>query len=140
MREPIVTFTLITLKHPTVYEGKAPHPVKRLEAMMKLNQNGVTSGVALIPVLPYIIEDELEELLKTIKRYNARYLLYRFLELKGEQRRIFLSKLDENLQEKYHELYRESFLPANCYQRDTSNLIEEICRGYDIETSIPSVS
>ena len=137
----IVTFTIISLKPDVVeyFEKFVPSVTERLEAMYKLSKKGITTGVALIPILPYIIEDELEDIIKKVKEYKGGYLLHKYLELKGDQRNIFLSTLKEiypSLSEKYYKLYKESYLPSNEYQLKINKIIKSLCKEYKLRGDI----
>ena len=138
----IVTFTIISLKPGIVeyFERIAPSVTERLEAIQELSENGIITGVALIPIIPYIVEDEIEDIIKKVKEYKGKYLLHRYLELKGDQRNIFLSNLKElypHLLGKYDILYRESYLPSDEYQSKIDKIIKLLCDNYKIIEHIP---
>ena len=72
------------------------------------------SWYLLIPLLPYIIEEEIEDIIKEVKSYNAQYFLYKNLELKGDQKQMFFSILKNyypHYLEKYEKLFMEEYKP-----------------------------
>jgi DNA repair photolyase len=80
-----------------------------------------------MPLLPYIIEYEIEEIIKEAKDNGAQYVLYKFLELKGDQKTIFmdiLEKFNPNLIEKYEQLYYNSYQPKKEYITKINEIIE----------------
>ena len=52
------------------------------------------TGMALIPMLPYIIESELESIVKDVHSVDAQYLLHKHLELKGDQETLFRTLIE----------------------------------------------
>jgi DNA repair photolyase len=95
-------------------EPRAPSVEKRLGIIQKLHNNGIITGVAAIPLLPFISDEErdLEELVKTVTRLGADYLVVDVLNLRGESRGRFMEFLkgyDSKLIPKYQELYKSAY-------------------------------
>jgi len=136
-----VTISLISLdKNITgVFEKNVPSPMKRLKTVKKLNENGIKTGVALIPILPFIVEKNLEDIIEEIKKYKAKYLVYKHLELKGDQKNCYLEVLKEfnqSLVEKYEKLYENSYKPTDEYIDKVKNKIESLCIKNKIKNKI----
>ena len=115
-----VTISLITLdnKISNIFEKNVPSPKIRLQTIEKLSESGIKSGIAVIPIIPYISESEIEKIIKSAKNHNAQYFLYKHLELKGDQKSCFLGILKEkypNLIEKYKKLYKQNYIPNYKY-------------------------
>ena len=92
-----------------------------------------------VQALPYIIEYEIEEIVKEAKANGAQYVLYKFLELKGDQKIIFmdiLEKFKPNLIEKYEQLYYNSYLPKKEYITKINEIIEFNLLKNDISSVI----
>ena len=71
--------------------------------------------------------------------HNADYIIYKPLELKGNQKKYFLKKLEEfdpTLIEKYTDLYKESILPGKNYLKETKEKIEDLCKTFGISSKI----
>ena len=126
-----VTLSLTSLddKLVRIFEKNIPSPKIRLQTIEKLTNKGVKTGLAIIPVLPYIVEKELEEIVKLAKNYSALYLLHKHLELKGDQKIYFiniLKKFYPNLVEKYENLYKDSYMPKNEYIIKINKILENL--------------
>ena len=137
----VVTFTLITTNEQisSIIESNAPSPMKRLETMKKIQKHGIKTGIALIPIIPFLTDVNLEEDIKLIKEYNAEYLLYRHLELKGDQKGIFYEFINNNFKEKmrlFEYLFDDHFLPNSIYINKIDAKIKKICKKYEIPNMI----
>ena len=132
-KQPIVTISLTSInnKISKVFECNAPAPMERLRTVEKLNENGIKSGVAVIPWLPYFIEEEIEDFIKNIKKHKACYILHKHLELKGDQKNIFFNYIKKHypsILEKYDNLYKNSYTPQKEYVYKIDNKISNLCK------------
>ena len=90
---------------------------KRLEAIKKLNDNGIFAGIMMNPVLPFITdkEDDIKKLVKLANEYDAKFIhTYMGMTLRENQRVYYFDKLDEKfpgLKEKYIKTYGDRY---NC--------------------------
>lgn len=138
MKHSQVTISIISLDEDItdVFERNVPNSLERLKTVKKLNENGIKAGVAIIPLLPFITENEIEDILKIAKQNKARYILYKYLELKGDQKNIFfeiIKKFKPNLLEKYEKLYEDSYKPNNKYIANLNDKIEQHKKKYKIK-------
>ena len=139
--DSIVTISIISNK-PTIvnnFEKNVSSTKTRLEVVKKLNENGIKSGIAIIPIIPYIVDDELEELIKSSKKNKAQYILSKYLELKGDQKNIFFRIIEKdypNLLKKYNTLYHKSYNPDDDYINDLIKKIGKYCTKYNIKNSL----
>ena len=136
-----VTISISSLKksYSNFFEKNVPSPNTRLETIFKLKKFGINSGIAIIPIFPYITEDELENIIKNAKKHNANYLLYKYLELKGDQKNYFFKKIEKfkpNLIKKYKNLYKNNYSPDKNYQKEFKINIEKLCKKYKIKNKI----
>jgi len=136
-----VTITIITLDKKTsqMFEKETPSPTQRLKTIKKLSKKGIKTGVAIIPILPYINEDEIEKIIKSAKKHNAKYILYKHLELKGDQKNIFIKTLEKyypSLVKKYEEFYKNSYMPNDTYITKINNNLEKLCKKYEIKNRV----
>lgn len=137
----IVTLSIISLNESIykIFESNVPDPKIRLKTIEKLREAGIKSGLAIIPILPYLIECELDSIVKSAKEYNADYILHKYLELKGDQNSCFLdliNKIDTKLPKKYTKLYSDSFMPKNDYINNLNRMIKMLCKKYKIKNGI----
>jgi DNA repair photolyase len=134
-----ISFCSINKKTSAFFEENVPPPEKRLNVISKLKSLGIKTGLAIIPILPYITEREINQIIKSTIIYNADYILYKPLELKGYQKRCFLKKLEEfdhTLVEKYKKLYKESIMPEKKYLKELRDKIGELCKKSGIRYKI----
>ncbi len=136
-----VTISITTLDQTIsdIFEKNVPLPLERLKTIEKLSEIGIKSGLAIIPILPFISEDALEDIVKSAKKHRAHYILHKHLELKGDQKSIFMKILKEsypNLVEKYEELYKDSYMPDDAFISKINNKLEKLCTKYKIKNKI----
>ena len=137
----LITLSIISLKESiyNLFEKNVCNTKIRLETIEKLNISGIKSGIAIIPILPFIVEEEFENIIKSSKNHKAKYLLHKHLELKGDQKTCFfdiIKKIDIDLPKKYDELYGDSFMPNDDYLTFQSKTISNLCEKYKIKNMI----
>lgn len=114
---------------------------KRFEALKELSDNGIYAGVILLPILPFINDNEenIKNIIKKAHECNAKFVLNYFLgvTLRGNQKNYFYKCLKEifpkdNLIEKYEKIYSKD---ENYISLRNSNLLKvfkEECEKYNI--------
>lgn len=126
-------------------EPGAAVPLKRLELVKRLKQEGFLTGVNAIPVLPFIsdTEESLEQIISTAKQYEADYILIGGLTLFGNDTADsktlfykFLQRYDPSLLSKYQQLYGTNFYTPFSYQDQLKERSAKICKKYNIRNSI----
>ena len=137
----VVTISTTTLNESisNVFEMKVPLPAKRLQIIKKLSENNIKTGLAIMPVLPFIVEEEFEKIIKVASKNGADYVLHKHLELKGDQKSIFLKTLEKfnpNLIDKYVELYGDSYMPDQTYILKINDMITKYCKKYGLPMEI----
>ena len=123
-----------------IFEPHVPSPSDRLQTIHKLRTQNIPSGMALIPIFPYIVEPELETIVKNVHRNNAQYLLHKHLELKGEQKQHFLEIVQTQyprLLAEYKRLYLHSISPDTTYVQNLNNTLLQYCKQFNISAVIP---
>lgn len=141
IKDCIVTISMLSFNEEisNVFEYSLSSPKNRLLTVKKLNESNIRSGVALMPVLPYLFEEDFEDLIKNVKESKAEYLLFKHLELKGDQKNIFLKILAEyypDLVERYEALYAGSYFPKDFYIDELNSKIKSVCKKYGIPMGI----
>jgi DNA repair photolyase len=132
-----VTISMISLDVTIsqIFEKNVQSPKKRLQIIKTLIHHGIKSGLAVMPVLPFLIESELEEIVKITKQTKAQYLLHKHLELKGDQKKVFLNiikKYYPQLLSKYNQLYREGYNPDDNYIEKLNDKMFQLCSKYNV--------
>ena len=136
-----VTLSISSLdEHITnIFEKNVPTPKERLQTVKMLTEKDIKAGIALIPLLPYIVESELEGIVKTSSNWNAQYILHKHLELKGEQKQLFNKEIRKHyphLLSTYDNLYKDRFKPDATYTSEIDKKIHTYCRKYNISEKI----
>jgi len=137
----IVTISLISVNDiiSNILEEKVTLPKTRLQIIKDLNNKGIKSGLAIIPIIPYLVENELQEIVKCAKEYDAQYILYKYLELKGDQKGCFIDVLNKfypDKVEKFKKLYKDSYMPKNEYISNIKKSMKLYCKKYNISNKI----
>ncbi len=137
----MITLSISSLNDQVVriFEPKVPSPTDRLQTVHKLRSQGIKAGLALMPILPYIVESELESIIKTAHSVDAEYLLHKHLELKGDQGRQFKNLIKTHyplLLSKYDVLYENNFKPSEEYVQKVNNTLKKYCKKFNISDKI----
>jgi DNA repair photolyase len=137
----MVTISIMSLDEKVfrIFEKNVPTPRERLRTLKTLSKNEIKTGIALIPLLPYITEDEIEHIIKKAKKNNANHILHKYLELKGEQKLFFSDIIKEhypNLLSKYNNIYKNRLRPENKYINIFDKKIQKCCKKYKIADKI----
>jgi len=136
-----VNITITTLKADLarILEPRAPRPDLRLEAMQKLNQEGVAAGVICAPVLPGVTDSpkDLEALVKATARAGGKYIFANSLFLKPCSAAVFLPFLEKEfpqLVEGYRQRYRDRAFLSASYRKRLSQLMKRLLEKHGIRS------
>jgi DNA repair photolyase len=100
-------------------EPHTPHPRARLEAVRKLNEAGIPTGVLIAPLMPGVNDapEQVERIVELATEAGAVHIGGITLHLRGSVREIYFNWLRENrpdLLERYERLYaRGAYVPAD---------------------------
>jgi DNA repair photolyase len=139
-----VSFTITTADDQLAkkLEPGAPLPSARFRAMKILAENGILTGVTMMPILPFIEDNEenIRQIVAQAKEHGAAYVLPSFgVTLRDRQRAYYYDKLDRHfpgLRQKYERQFgQQYFAPASNYDR-LKTLFEELCRQCGIGNRI----
>ncbi len=143
----IVSFSISTLdeKLAKILEPGAPLPIERLKAMQKCKEEGLLTGINLIPVLPFLSDSEiqLEHMIRRAKEYGTDFIFVGGLTLFGNGPKDsktlfyqFLEKYYPELLPKYKSLYRIFSMPSKKYQVELENRAKMLCKKYNLRNKI----
>jgi DNA repair photolyase len=140
--ESIITISMTSLTDQIVriFEPDVPSPTARLQTLQNLRDHGLKAGLALIPVLPYIVESEIESIVQVASCANAQYLLHKHLELKGDQERHFRDLIKTHyphLLSNYDILYENNYKPQEKYIQEINAILKKYCKKFNISDTIP---
>src|SRR5690606_3449268 len=113
----------------------SPFPLKRLESIQRLSEEGIYAGVFLAPILPYLTDnlEELTHLFKQAAAHHVQFVMPSFLRLSTSEVKVwFFRTLHEyypKLVKPYSELYGSSRTAPISYRdpirRHIDNLLQE---------------
>ncbi|MCG8581855.1 MAG: radical SAM protein [Bacteroidales bacterium] len=135
-----VTITTADDKLSKVIEPNAPLSSERFDVIKTLSDNGINSGVTLMPVLPFINDtrENIEQLIHKAKEAGASYIIAGMgLTLREGNREYFYKQLDKRfpgLKEKYIKAFGDKY---NCYTSQTNSLynyFKQECRNLNLAT------
>jgi len=139
-----VSFSITTVDDDLarIIEPGAPSPTRRLKAMQILAENGIHTGLVLMPVLPFITDNQLNitRIVEKAHTYKASYIIPSFgMTLRNRQREYYYHELDEHfpgVREKYQTAFGEKyFAPAN-RSSFLEGLFYKLCAEYGLATSV----
>jgi len=126
-----------------IFEPYAPRIEGRFRAMRAFADCGVMTGTALMPILPYICDDNgnLEAVVRKTAENGGRFVLAAGLTMSGAQAKYFLGALkryDPELVSKYEELYGGAYNPPDAHYVAKIGLnVRNLCNKYGILDRMP---
>jgi DNA repair photolyase len=134
------TITLADEKTQKIFEPNASTSQERFDALKHIREEGISAGVYVTPVIPFIgdTEENLRRIFQSAKDANAEFILTGGLTLRpGRIKNAFLHTIDKNFNEllpKYQRLYGQNHRGG---QPDPNiaaeyNLIDIIKTGYQL--------
>lgn len=136
----IVKFTITTPKDELskIIEPHVCVTSKRLEAIKKLSENGIFTGIMMNPTLPFITdnEEDVKKLVKLAKENRARFIhTYMGMTLRENQRDYYFKQLDKNfkgIKEKYIRCYGNKYNCTTPNYKKLYKIFKEECDKYGI--------
>jgi DNA repair photolyase len=112
-----VSFTITTADDALAakLEPGAPSPSRRYQAIKALSDQGLYTGITLMPVLPFIEDNEenIAAIVEGANRAGAKYIIASFgMTMRDRQRAYYYEKLDllfPGLREKYEKRYGDQY-------------------------------
>lgn len=123
-------------------EPGAPLVSQRFRAMKTLAEHGILTGVTMMPILPFIEDNEenVTQIVTQAHACGAAYIIPWFgMSLRDRQRAYYYAKLDKlfpGLRGKYERRFGDQYgCPANDAGR-LDRVFRDLCHQYDIATGI----
>jgi DNA repair photolyase len=118
-------------------EPGTPSPLRRLEACRTLNQAGISCGVLMAPIVPYLTDrpEQLERTVAAIAESGAVSVTPIVLHLRPGAREWFMAWLGREhpqLVVAYRELYRGGSYAPSEYQKTVIDEVHRLARRYGI--------
>jgi DNA repair photolyase len=108
--------------------------------MQQLAKHHINTGVAMIPIFPFITDEMIEPMIQQAKHHQAAYFLHGFLELKGYQKQTVIEIIKTRfpaLVDHYDELYDHTIQPREDYIKKMTRRIQILSDQYHLPSSIP---
>ena len=124
-------------------EPGAPVSSRRFAAMKTLSEHGITAGLTMMPILPFIEDNDenIRALVGMAGEAGARYILPGFgLTLRDRQRDYFYAKLERlfpGLREQYQRRYGERYWAESPRATRLGKIFKEECARLGIATKMP---
>jgi DNA repair photolyase len=140
-----VSFTLTTTDDALakIVEPGAPVPSRRLEAMQKAAARGILTGVSMMPILPFIEDNEenIRSIVTQAHEHGASYIIPAFgMTLRDRQRAYYYAKLDKHfpgLRQQYERAFGERYSAQAREQKHLAAVFFELCNQYGIMAKMP---
>ncbi len=123
-------------------EPGAPLVSERLRAMQVLAENGILTGVTMMPILPFIEDNEqnITQIVTQAHASGASYIIPWFgMSMRDRQRAYYYAQLDKlfpGLKQKYQKRFGDQYgCPANNVAR-LEQVLQELCTQYGIRIGI----
>lgn len=123
------------------FEPKSPSIDRRFDAMQKLANNNILTGTVLMPVLPFITDDEptIHDIIKKTKQCGGKYILEGGLTLWGYTKTHFykaLKKYRPELTKDYEKLFSDK-RALEKHMIDLHQMVQKYCKKYDLLNHLP---
>ena len=130
------------------FEPRSPGVERRLQAMKALANAGILVGVAFMPILPFVGDDEkhLDDVIRATKEHGGSFVMPGGLTMDGVQAERELAaarRLDPTLEARWRELYgweaggKPAYSPPNIYNARLGLLVRELCARHDLMDRMP---
>lgn len=124
-------------------EPSSPFPMKRLETVQRLNEEGIPSGIFMAPIIPYLTDSaqELSGLVEQAAVHKSRFVMSSFLRLRTSEVKVwFFQTLQQHyphLVRPYSELFRDSGNTPSAYREPIYRQISGLMKKFGFEDKEP---
>ncbi|MGE5733365.1 MAG: SPL family radical SAM protein [Gemmatimonas sp.] len=118
-------------------EPRAPTPEARLRALARLRENGLETGINVMPVLPAITDhpDALDRLVKAVAERGASYVNACALRLRSSARARYLPFIEQEfpqLARRYRATYAFDHKVSTTYSEGLRTTMRALCEKYGV--------
>lgn len=139
------SFSSVNEKISNIFEPGVPTPNKRLEILQFFKDEGISCGMFLLPVIPFITDtaDIMEETIKKAKEVGLEFIIFGGMTLKdGRQKNYFLDTIEKyypHLIPNYSKIYKKDIWgnPIREYYQSINNTFGILSKKYKIPRRIP---
>lgn len=125
-----------------IIEPHAPSSSKRFEALRLLGEQGITTGILLMPILPFINDtiENIKGIVKEAHRHSVKYIYIGdgkdfAVTLRDNQREYYYDKLDAffpGIREKYKRYYGDKYFCNSFKYKELYDVFVNECDKYGI--------
>ncbi|MFN8457409.1 MAG: hypothetical protein U0401_22580 [Anaerolineae bacterium] len=130
------------------FEPRSPGIKRRLQAMERLAQAGILTGVSLMPIIPFVGDDEahLTDAVRATHSHGGAFVLAGGLSMAGVQAERTIAaarQLDPALEPRWRQLYGwsesgpPSYSPPPAYTARLGLQVRELCARYGLKDRMP---
>jgi len=138
-------FSIITTRDDGVrglFEPGAPPVSRRFEALRQFSDRGIPTGVALMPILPFIYDgdENLEAVVRATAENGGRFVLAGGLTLASPQKEWYYRALEKRFPElipRYEGLYAGGYGPPCRYAGEIGKKVALLCQRFGILDRMP---
>lgn len=130
-----ITITTFDDKLQGRIERNISSSTERFEAIRKLRDNNLFTGILLMPILPFINDDlgNIENIVRKAYEVGANYIYPAFgVTLRDNQRDYFFEKIGTKLTQKYIDTFGESYYCESPNSKKLYKRFKELCDKYNI--------
>ena len=127
-----------------IIEPYAPSSSERFKALGVLSSLGICTSITLMPVLPFL-EDNEKNILEIVSKadyYGVRHIVpFLGMTMRDRQKAYFYKKLDENfpgIRDKYEKKFNDRYECLDNNIKKLNNSLFEACNKYNISLKMPS--
>ncbi|OGO77759.1 MAG: radical SAM protein [Clostridiales bacterium GWB2_37_7] len=137
-----ITITTADDKIAKLVEPCAPSSSERFAAVKELSDQGLYTGILLMPILPYIndTEENIIEIVKKAKEAGAKYILtWMGVTLRDRQKAYYYKQLDKSLpglRDMYIKSYGDAYFCPSINQKKLYELLQTECDRVGIKTNM----
>ncbi|MEA3443179.1 MAG: radical SAM protein, partial [Bacteroidota bacterium] len=121
-----------------ITEPGAPESSKRFTAIKELSAKGIYTGIMLMPVLPFITDQEenISEIVRKAKEAGAKYIVAAMgMTNRAGQREYYYNKLDRNfpgIKQKYIDRFGNDYNCPPANYKELYGLFKKLCKENNI--------
>jgi len=133
-----ITITTADLDLQKKIEPYSSTTIERFEAIRVLNEHGIKAGITLMPILPFINDDEqnLLTIIELAKMYKANHISAYFgVTMRDRQRDYLYEQFDQHfpgIKQKYQQKFKEAYFCNSPNQKQLYELLQKKCKQYNI--------
>jgi len=130
----------------SIFEPGVPSPRERLKTLRLFKDEGISCGMFLMPVIPFLTDTPriMDETIRKAKELDLNFIIFAGMTLKdGRQKEYFLDILKKNyphLIPEYSNIYKKDIWgsPTGDYYKSIHTTFDMISKKYQIPRRIPS--